>query len=904
MDRGTDKPSDTEALTVEDDADVLSRDPRIGAKVGQCTIKRVIGRGGMGTVYEALQERPRRTVALKMMRRGIASKSAMRRFEFESQILGRLKHPGIAAVYDAGTHDEGEGGVPYFLMEYIPNAVSIVKYANEKKLETRERLELFSKVCDAVQHGHMKGIVHRDLKPGNILVDSSGQPKIIDFGVARSTDSDLAVTTLQTDVGQLIGTLQYMSPEQVAADPNDIDTRSDVYSLGMVLYELLTGKPPYDVKTLAIHEAVQIIREEEPTKLSTIDGHLRGDVETIALKALDKERDRRYQSAGNLQQDIERYLAGEAISASPPSLWDQVLRLARRNRAAAVAAVTILIVLVGAVIGVSGFAADAHRERLKAETAYERASESQEIAEDMAVQADRVAAVATSALAEAEEARTDAEDFSQAMEASVDILLRLIGESGGFESELAWIFNKRTGTRLFATADENKLGTLVTQARDRLKPGSAREREVLAKILYAAASEPAPEVAWTDRLQWLSESVTLLRACKPGTWVSEPAAVGSLTMMARFRERLDPADREAVRALWETASLSAAHLDRDAITAVWAVEVPAQYGLRVMNKELDELWRESVGPMTDLYSDSISAGLPPTLEAIAEANWDALLAFTVLMLTEHGIVPDGFNLRDRILEEFETAGSEDAAVLYAELSDLLPRVLVGFANFSSDPGFWVDDQHSLFFHEMLRDLVALMDRHEMPATMESRLAPKYPDLARLLRETLGNARLMTSDSAMAVVRAAALGPESLARMEHRGEIDLEELTQVESEFRGTLVELFRQAYNASQVDDVLIRTFERGVVNAKSDIFWWGDADSVLLEAAQWHGAQLSSMEKARADEALANLEGKSLQELRDTWTLLVSVAKEAPEERLHYFKYVGVMVHFRIEDLTDRDTK
>ena len=250
---------------------------RLPKQIGQYHIKRAIATGGMGTVYEAVQERPRRTVALKVMKQGIASRSALRRFEYESQILARLRHPGIAQVFEAGTHHDGTSTVPYFVMEYIPNAKPINKYADEKRLGSRERLELFAQVCDAVQHGHQKGIIHRDLKPGNILVDSQGQPKIIDFGVARSTDSDMAVTTLQTDVGQLIGTLQYMSPEQCEADPHDIDTRSDVYALGVVIYELLCGKLPYYVTGVAMHEATRIIREQHPTKLSTINRALRGD---------------------------------------------------------------------------------------------------------------------------------------------------------------------------------------------------------------------------------------------------------------------------------------------------------------------------------------------------------------------------------------------------------------------------------------------------------------------------------------------------------------------------------------------------------------------------------------------------------------------------------------------------
>ncbi|HIN09802.1 MAG TPA: serine/threonine protein kinase, partial [Phycisphaerales bacterium] len=339
-------------------------DPLIGTKIGSCTLKRVIGSGGMGTVYEAVQEQPRRRVALKMMKRGITSRSATRRFEFESQTLARLKHHGVAQIYEAGTHDDGSGGVPYFVMEYIANAKSLTQYAEEKKLGTRERLAIFAKVCDAVQHGHLKGIVHRDLKPGNILVDSSGQPKVIDFGVARSTDSDLAVTTLQTDVGQLVGTLQYMSPEQVEADPNDIDVRSDVYALGVVLYELLTGKPPYDVREAAIHEAVRMVREEEPTKLSTIDRHLRGDIETIALKALNKERERRYQSATALREDIAHYLADEPIAARPPGAVDYLRRFARKYKAATAAIVSIFLVLIIATVAISVSATEARNMTL------------------------------------------------------------------------------------------------------------------------------------------------------------------------------------------------------------------------------------------------------------------------------------------------------------------------------------------------------------------------------------------------------------------------------------------------------------------------------------------------------------------------------------------------------------
>ena len=321
----------------------------ISKRIGQYHIKRVIGSGGMGTVYEAVQEKPRRTVALKLMKHGIASRSALRRFEYESQILGRLRHPGIAQIYEAGTHRDDSGTVPFFAMEYIVGAKPVTKYAAAKKLGIRQKLELFAQVCDAIHHGHQKGIVHRDLKPSNILVDSSGQVKIIDFGVARSTDSDMAVTTLQTDVGQLIGTLQYMSPEQCAADPHDIDTRSDVYALGIILYEMLGGRLPYDLTATPVYELPRVIREVSVAHLGTLDKALRGDVETIVEKALEKDRERRYQSALALADDIERHLKHEPILARPPSVTYRFSKFVRRQRVPLVVVSALLLVLALAV---------------------------------------------------------------------------------------------------------------------------------------------------------------------------------------------------------------------------------------------------------------------------------------------------------------------------------------------------------------------------------------------------------------------------------------------------------------------------------------------------------------------------------------------------------------------------
>ncbi len=344
-------------------------------RIGNYRTKRVLASGGMGTVYEATQEKPRRTVALKLMRHGIASRSALRRFEYESQILARLRHPGIAQVYEAGTHRDDTGSMPYFAMEYIVGAKPITEYVKEKDLGTRQRMALFTQVCDAVHHGHQKGIIHRDLKPSNILVDTQGQVKIIDFGVARGTDSDMAVTTLQTDIGQLLGTLQYMSPEQCEGDPHDIDTRSDVYALGVVFYEMLCDRLPYIVTRAAIHEATRIIREEQPSRLTSGSKTLKGEIETIALKALEKDRERRYVSTLAMAEDIERYLKHQPIVARPPSVAYLFSKFVRRRRVPLAVAAVVLLTSGAAVY----FQTQASRARLAVARAAELAQASKEL---------------------------------------------------------------------------------------------------------------------------------------------------------------------------------------------------------------------------------------------------------------------------------------------------------------------------------------------------------------------------------------------------------------------------------------------------------------------------------------------------------------------------------------------
>jgi eukaryotic-like serine/threonine-protein kinase len=329
------------------------------SNIGPYRILRLLGEGGMGIVYEAEQEHPRRTVALKVIRSGLSDPKVVRRFEHELLALGRLQHPGIAQIYEAGTADNGFGPQPYFAMELV-RGQPLLEYADEHQLTTRQRLELMARVCEAVHHAHQRGIIHRDLKPGNILVDETGQPKILDFGVARAIDSDARMTH-QTDLGQIVGTLAYMSPEQVLADPLELDTRSDIYSLGVVLYQMLANRLPYKVSP-RLPEAVRTIQEEDPTPLGTLSSAYRGDIETIVAKALEKDKIRRYSSAAELGADIRRYLHDEPIMARPASTIYQLQKFARRHKALVSGLAAVFVVLIAGILTSTREAVRANKE--------------------------------------------------------------------------------------------------------------------------------------------------------------------------------------------------------------------------------------------------------------------------------------------------------------------------------------------------------------------------------------------------------------------------------------------------------------------------------------------------------------------------------------------------------------
>jgi len=508
------------------------------SRVGPYRILQEIGEGGFGTVYLAEQEHPvRRRVALKVIKAGMDSRQIVARFEQERQALALMDHPGIARVLDAGT---SESGRPYFVMELV-RGDPITAYCDRERLSTRERLELFVEVCRAVQHAHGKGVIHRDIKPSNVLVtivDGRPMPKVIDFGVAKATQGPLTDKTLFTEHRQLLGTPLYMSPEQAYLSGVDVDTRSDVYSLGVLLYELLTGVPPLDQSELlqaGVAEIHRMIRELEPKKPSTrfatmgpasdgIARHrqieakrlgllLQGDLDWIAMRCLEKERARRYETASDLARDIERHLGGEPIEAAPPSALYRARKLVRRRRGAFVGTAVVGLV---AVLGIGSTLVQSRRAQLLAERS--RIAET-----ERANEAVRTAAEQQALRREADAQRAEAEVRTYIANITAANAAWIAGDANAMRDRLAACAEERRGwewRQLKARAD--------------MAVGVLRDRRALLDIDWEKGVAPHPDGEFADL--WDAERLLVLEpplGVRPGSVLAASRATGR-TLVAAF----------------------------------------------------------------------------------------------------------------------------------------------------------------------------------------------------------------------------------------------------------------------------------------------------------------------------------------------------------------------------------
>jgi serine/threonine protein kinase len=475
-----------------------------GNLIGPYKLIEQIGEGGMGTVWMAQQTEPvKRVVALKLIKAGMDSKQVIARFEAERQALALMDHANIARVLDAGTTGAGR---PFFVMDLV-KGVPITKYCDEHRLTPKQRLELFVPVCQAVQHAHQKGIIHRDLKPSNVLValyDGKPVPKVIDFGVAKAAGQSLTDKTLVTGFGNIVGTLEYMSPEQAEINQLDIDTRSDIYSLGVLLYELLAGSPPFsrkDLEKAGMLEMLRVIREQEPskpsTKLSTAEGLptlaanrgteparltklVRGELDWIVMKALEKDRNRRYETANGFAMDVNRYLADEPVQAGPPSTTYRLRKFLRRNKGPVLAATLVLLALVSGISGTTLSLIEARRQRDEAQTAsnHEKEARVREAARAAAEFKERT---------RAEGAERQANHEKQIAQAVRDFLQRKLLHLADAHWQVEALL--RSGTRLSEARENPTIRDLLDRAAkeltaDRIEAQFPNQPLVQAEILH------------------------------------------------------------------------------------------------------------------------------------------------------------------------------------------------------------------------------------------------------------------------------------------------------------------------------------------------------------------------------------------------------------------------------------
>ena len=461
-----------------------------GTVIGPYKLIEPIGEGGMGRVWMAQQVEPvKRLVAVKLIKAGMDSRQVIARFDAERQALALMDHPNIARVLDGGTTG---GGRPYFVMDLV-KGMPITRYCDEHHLTPRQRLELFIPVCQAVQHAHQKGIIHRDLKPSNVLValyDGKPVPKIIDFGVAKAAGQQLTDQTLVTGFGAIIGTLEYMSPEQAEVNQLDIDTRSDIYALGVLLYELLTGSPPFrrqELTQAGMLEMLRVIREQEPskpsTKLSTAEGLptlaanrgteparltklVRGELDWIVMKALEKERNRRYETANGFALDVQRYLAGEPVLAAPATTVYRLRKFVKRHKGSVAAAGLVLLLLVGGITGTTWGLVRAEHHRQLAE-AKKREALSERDAKDAALKSEKQA--------RADETKARQQAFAALRSMTADVVERKFAQTTALTDEdRAFLRGVIAQYDAFAAIQGHDADSRAVRAEGRLRVGKMR----------------------------------------------------------------------------------------------------------------------------------------------------------------------------------------------------------------------------------------------------------------------------------------------------------------------------------------------------------------------------------------------------------------------------------------------
>src|SRR5579884_258149 len=568
--------------------------PPIGPGVviaGRYTLVEKIGEGGMGEVWIAKQTEPvKRKVALKLIKAGMDSRAVLQRFEQERQALALMDHPHIAKVLDGGLTAERR---PFFVMELV-SGLPLTKFCDDAALGVRERLELFVPICQAVQHAHQKGIIHRDLKPSNILVtivDGRGVPKIIDFGVAKAMSGRLTDESLSTQFGAVLGTLEYMSPEQAGFAGEDIDTRADIYSLGVILYELLTGLRPLDAKRLrkaALTEMVRIIKEEDPSKPSTrvstdesapslaalrhtepkkLAALLRGELDWVVMRCLEKQRDRRYETASALARDIQRYLANEVVEARPPSAAYRVRKFASRHKGQVVAAGLVLLALLAGLTAVGVVQTKAKTEIGQALEKETEANQALGIANDKLAAANKELSRSKAAVQARYELAVEAiktfhtgvsEDFLLKEAKFRDLRNRLLNSAGKFYERLGALLKDQTDlpsrrALLQANYELAELANKVGRKEDALalhqkvlagrealahEPGAGPGAALEVAQSLLAVGEVLEALGKTDLARKAYERASMMLSSPGSTVPSDPAARALLAATERRRGSL------------------------------------------------------------------------------------------------------------------------------------------------------------------------------------------------------------------------------------------------------------------------------------------------------------------------------------------------------------------------------